>query len=952
MIMQTQQQAAAKAPQRTSLQPHRPGMGWHYVWRYDPPIEHLMHTQDGTPYYWREDGETSEGCIVWLADNFTIRKLGATAREIYQAYRQKDGEQFEDDWLANPVPQHAGPLIMPSRYRIFRKLNELDRRAGCICNGGLPMRIRSVCVLVAAIAHASLAASTIQLVAGGQATSSIVIPDTASEQIKEAARLMATCIAESTGVTVPVVAESKADTTKPCVHVGKTAMAAKASEHLEGLDGDGFVLLPLDANNLVIVGPTDWGTEFGVYEFLETRVGVRWLLPGPNGTYVPRLSEVTGPVKTLRQEPAAFSRLFSGLSGEAQSQWARRNRMHSRIEFHHNLLHLFPPETYTRTHPEFFLIHDGKRYLPPDNNAHGWQPCFSAPGIVEEAVKNIKAYFAKHPQETSYSLGVNDSAGHCQCTQCQAKDSGNLNTIGIRDVSDCYFEWCNAVVTQVLKEYPDKWFGCLAYSQVFEPPSRVKVHPRIIPYITYDRLKWVRPEQNAEGHEVTERWHRTSPVIAWYEYIYGTPYLLPRVYFRQMAENYRYASEHGVRAHYAEAYPNFGEGPKLYLSLKLQWNPTQDADALLRDWYVACVGAEADEDLAAYYSIWEAFWTGPALRCGWYTAKGEYLNFSSPAYLEVVDLERIKQSRSLLEKVVGKTKTEDQRARARSLLRAFEYYEASAYAYAGGKEARTNVISGEQAALDFLSKAGNTLGASLRRKHLVESFRDDPLLCHPLPPDQYGLLSGNTWGVGDFWQVYDWLDKSQAVLHRVEEMSRSDDVDLARTAKTMLQMRAGKLSPVCPNPGFEEGNGLTAAGWSYWVASGGRLSRVKDVKHCGDWSIMAEDFQRGGPHRSIPVTPGRYFGLCYVYVPKDQAPSGTVELSIIMRGKRDINLDSAATQIQPPPGQWTPVAVQLDVTGRSKDEEVTQVLFCPILNGFKKGDRVYIDDCQLYRLED
>jgi hypothetical protein len=814
------------------------------------------------------------------------------------------------------------------------------------------MSVCSLCVFMAAFAHASLAAPEIQVVADGQATSSIVIPDTASEQIKEAARLMATCIAESTGATVPVVAESKADATKSRLHIGRTALAARAAEYLKGLDDDGFVFLPLDANNLVIVGPTDWGTEFGVYEFLETRVGVRWLLPGPNGTHVPKLSRVTGPDKIVRQEPAAFSRLFSGLSGEAQGQWARRNRMHGRIEFHHNLLHLFPPETYTRTHPEFFPIHNGKRYLPPDNNAHGWQPCFSAPGIVEEAVKNIKAYFAKHPRQTSYSLGVNDSAGHCRCARCQAKDSGRRNTIGIRDASDSYFEWCNAVVTQVLKEYPDKWFGCLAYSQVFEPPSRVKVHPRIIPFITYDRLKWVRPEQRAEGHEITERWHRASPTIAWYEYIYGTPYMLPRVYFRQMAENYRYAGEHGVRAHYAEAYPNFGEGPKLYLSLKLQWNPNQDVDALLRDWYVACVGADAAEDLEAYYRLWEAFWTGPALRCGWYTAKGEYLCFSSPAYLEVVDLDRVKQSRSLLEKVVAKTRTEGQRARARSLLRAFEYYEASTYAYTGHKESRTTPVANEQQALELLSKIGNSLGASLRRRRLVESFRDDPLLCHPLPPDQYGLLSGNALGMGNFWQLYPWLDKSQVVLHRVEEMSRSDDDDLARTARTMLQMRAGRLRPLCPNPGFEEGNGPTAAGWSYWVASAGRLSRTKDVKHAGDWSIMAEDFQRGGPHQSIPVTPGRYFGLCYAYVPKDQAPSGTVDLTITMRGKRNVNLDSAGTQVQPPPGQWAPVAVQLDVTRQSRGEEVTQVLFCPIVDGFKKGDRVYIDDCQLHRLED
>jgi hypothetical protein len=47
-----------------------------------------------------------------------------------------------------------------------------------------------------------------------------------------------------------------------------------------------------------------------------------------------------------------------------------------------------------------------------------------------------------------------------------------------------------------------------------------------------------------------------------------------------------------------------------------------------------------------------------------------------------------------------------------------------------------------------------------------------------------------------------------------------------------------------------------------------------------------------------------------------------------------------------------PRAVQAEVTRQSKGEDVTQVLFCPIVDGFKKGERVYIDDCQLYRLED
>ncbi len=89
-------------PRRTDVQPHRLGMGWHFVWRCDPPIVHQGKREDGSSYEWEEDGETSEGCIMWLADQFAGHMLGgATARSIYRdAYRQRDGEAFDDEWLA------------------------------------------------------------------------------------------------------------------------------------------------------------------------------------------------------------------------------------------------------------------------------------------------------------------------------------------------------------------------------------------------------------------------------------------------------------------------------------------------------------------------------------------------------------------------------------------------------------------------------------------------------------------------------------------------------------------------------------------------------------------------------------------------------------------------------------------------------------------------------------
>ena len=61
--------------------------------------------------------------------------------------------------------------------------------------------------------------------------------------------------------------------------------------------------------------------------------------------------------------------------------------MHGRVQFHHYLHRLIPPETYAKTHPHFYPIRNGKRYFPADNNTHGWQPCFSAEGLAAEAIK-------------------------------------------------------------------------------------------------------------------------------------------------------------------------------------------------------------------------------------------------------------------------------------------------------------------------------------------------------------------------------------------------------------------------------------------------------------------------------------------------------------------------------------------------------------------------------------
>ncbi len=810
-------------------------------------------------------------------------------------------------------------------------------------------------------------AAPLRIVVDGQPRAIVVLPNDGAGKLRPAADLLVAYIKRSSGAELPVSTESASR--RPMlpitIHLGLDSYAKGQGLKVETLDGDGFVLRGVDEHNLVIAGPTPMGTEFGVCEFLERYVGVRWLLPGPDGDDVPECRSIDVPLSEVRQEPVFFSRLFSGLVGGVQATWARRNRMHGRVEFHHNLVHLFPPETYTKSHPEFFPIKDGKRNLPADSSVHGWQPCFSAPGIVDEAVKNICAYFKAHPEITSYSLGVNDSSGHCQCEACQSRDPGGKNFLGYRDVSDRYFEWCNRVVEGVLRQYPDKVFGVLAYSEVGQAPSRVKVNPRIIPFMTYDRMKWIDADLRADGQRMTRRWHEASPVLGWYDYIYGSPYCVPRVWFHQMAEYYRFGQANGVRALYAEAYPNWGEGPKLYVSLKLQWNPQQDVDALLRDWYVRAVGPEAADDLAAYYALWEDFWTRRILQSKWFSKHGQYLAFYSPVYLADVTEDDVAKSRELLERAVAKACTTRQKARAKLLLKAFEYYEASAYAYASRPLQPTKAAGGrgpdlsvamprsEAEARAVLRKGLRCLEMAEKRQRLVqEEFAKDPVLVHPLGADRLPAIGGTHSGVGLLWTTLDWAGKSDSIRRELTDLAQCSRPTACLHAKAMLAVLDPHTAPVSANPSFEELQGRWPAAWRPWINDRtGTLTAVPEAARSGKIGICAKGIKRGGPYQDFEAVAGRYAATALIRVPRTARTRATITLSVSPLDEKGHSLTPLSTTIRADQCDWTRLAVAGDVPPeRSKKTPVKRLRLCVILDSLGTDEEVHVDDVAVYRI--
>jgi len=579
------------------------------------------------------------------------------------------------------------------------------------------------------------------IVENGVARATLVVDTDASDEVLNAAESLKKYVMKSTGANIAIktVAELANETAgnhsvKIYIGVSRTADNANHQALLDELNEEGFIIDSKE-NNITIIGSTSWGTAFGVYEFLERYVGVRWLMPLPNGDGedVPESQDLMIKYELVRDQPASLSRHIFGTehwvdsTPPARGEWAKFNRMYDLFwsARNHNMWDLFAPAKFA-DHPEYYP--DG--VIP--TSFSDWQPCYSNPNTIQAAIDTIIQYFEDNPRATAYSLGINDGANNfCESDASHPYYPNKKNSIGLQNMSDIYYPWVNAVVEGVLEQYPNKYFTVLAYGHVYDTPDieGFELNSQVIPYITDDRHSWIDSELAGISKQHNLNWEQVASQIGWYDYLYGTQYLLPRIYPHTMADNYRYAKDHKVVGHIAEWNPSIGEGPKAWLSTKLQWDPDQDVDALLDEWYERAVGAEAATYLKQYYDLFEQFWTTTIFDTEWFNTwkdadeRSNYMEFTSYSYLKEISKQELAEARDLMEQTVASAVTDLQKKRAGLLLRAFEYYEASALSYPKGKA--IVIPSTEEAALNLLEDATISINLGKRRVELLQEFQTD-----------------------------------------------------------------------------------------------------------------------------------------------------------------------------------------------------------------------------------
>ncbi len=253
-----------------------------------------------------------------------------------------------------------------------------------------------------------------------------------------AARELKRFLDEATGADFQIVPARTGG--QPAICVGDSPWTRAWGVDVGGLARDGFIIRRV-GDAIVIAGRDDPWTEpekagsadyerstlFGVYDFLERFVGVRFFFPGPVGTVVPKSSVLRIPAIDILEEPDFPMRtvLWSGAGArwhdESSAEEQRRHLLLESLRLRgqtqtipncHGLARLGYLERFGQDHPDYFALHaDGKRGNDPSRPGHPGQLCHSNTNLLNEVYRDAEAYLLGKPAQVRGVLGYRRQPG-------------------------------------------------------------------------------------------------------------------------------------------------------------------------------------------------------------------------------------------------------------------------------------------------------------------------------------------------------------------------------------------------------------------------------------------------------------------------------------------------------------------------------------------------------------
>ena len=355
--------------------------------------------------------------------------------------------------------------------------------------------------------------------------------------------------------------------------------------------GDEELRIRIRPDNIAIAGGRPRGTLYGVYEFFEHFLGVRFLTA--HHTYFPKdLKNRALPCEDYHYKPIFLYR--NVYFGEVQSnpKFATRLRVNTVTDsakyggktsqqlINHSFFKLLPVEKYGKAHPEYYALVKGKRLL--NMWGHGPQLDVSNPEVVKLVTQAVLEEIKQHPDWANYSVSQNDNDYYCHCDSCNAVNQREGTPMGAQ------LRFVNEVAARVAKTYPDKKIGTLAYWYTRKPPKHLRPRDNVqiqLADIECCRLHPVDDPacpKNRPFYKDFLGWSRITKNL--YIWTYATDfrfYDLPQPNLKSIGANLKFYAGHHVKGVFEQGNGHGFSGEmsdlRNYVLGRCLWNPKLDS---------------------------------------------------------------------------------------------------------------------------------------------------------------------------------------------------------------------------------------------------------------------------------------------------------------------------------------------------------------------------------------
>lgn len=421
----------------------------------------------------------------------------------------------------------------------------------------------------------------------GQSDYRIILTDTSDTIQQKAAAELQHYLKEISSVYLPI----ETIPGERNIYLGKPQQAAQGITDFdaEQLQTDGFYLKTV-AHDLYIIGGSEKGVLYGVYELLE-QLGCRQYsaeaqyIPATKQLKLPKLDELQVPAIQYRDvlythaktEPyRSWHRLDVPLIGEQREEWGY---------WCHSFFDLVDPEIYFIKHPDYFAEVNGIR-IPST------QLCTTNPEVIQIVVDRLKEEMALKPQAKYWSVSQEDTYGWCSCETCKK----------INDKEETPMGAILHMVNQVADSFPDHVISTLAYEYSRKPPKYMKPRSNVnIMLCSIECNRSMAIEEDPSSADFAKEvlaWDKISDNILVWDYVIQFKHLVsPFPNFHVLQPNLQFFANHGGIAEFQQGNREVGgEFAELraYLIAKLMWNPDADVEALTTDFLNGYYGAAGE----------------------------------------------------------------------------------------------------------------------------------------------------------------------------------------------------------------------------------------------------------------------------------------------------------------------------------------------------------------------